>query len=101
MPETVYAHGRLFFYGEENGKRHNYAHDERFDIKLEQNDWLKKLYVDARHEDGYRRDQNPFDPGVSIEDDMSVLVRYASGANLTYHLTADSPWEGYRVAVRE
>ncbi|MFD4643324.1 Gfo/Idh/MocA family protein [Lentzea sp. NPDC058436] len=99
VPETVYAHGRLFFYGDENGKRHGYAHDERFDIKLEQNDWLKKLYVDARHEDGYRRDQNPFEPGVSIEDDMSVLVRYASGANLTYHLTAYSPWEGYRLMV--
>ncbi|MET9230512.1 Gfo/Idh/MocA family oxidoreductase [Lentzea sp. NPDC003310] len=99
VPETVYAHGRLFFYGAENGARHGYTHDDRFDIELEQNDWLKKLYVDARHEDGYRRDQNPFEPGVSIEDDMSVLVRYASGANLTYHLTAYSPWEGYRLMV--
>ncbi|MEV6715631.1 Gfo/Idh/MocA family oxidoreductase [Lentzea sp. NPDC051208] len=99
VPETVYAQGRLFFYGNENGERHGYTHDSRFDIELEQNAWLKKLYVDARHEDGYRRDQNPFEPGVSIEDDMSVLVRYASGANLTYHLTAYSPWEGYRLMV--
>ncbi|SEQ46487.1 Oxidoreductase family, NAD-binding Rossmann fold [Lentzea xinjiangensis] len=99
VPETVYAHGRLFFYGEENGKRHGYSHDERFTIDLERDAWLKKLYLDARHEDGYRRDQNPFAPGVSIEDDMSVLVRYASGANLTYHLTAYSPWEGYRLMV--
>jgi predicted dehydrogenase len=99
VPETVYAHGRLFFYGDENGERHGYTHDDRFAIDLKQNDWLKKLYLDARHEDGYRRDQNPFEPGVSIEDDMSVLVRYASGANLTYHLTAYSPWEGYRLMV--
>jgi hypothetical protein len=28
---------------------------------------------------------------------MSVLVRYARGATMTYHLTAYSPWEGYRV----
>jgi hypothetical protein len=28
---------------------------------------------------------------------MAVLVRYASGATLTYHLTAYAPWEGYRV----
>ena len=28
---------------------------------------------------------------------MAVLVRYASGASMTYHLTAYSPWEGYRV----
>ncbi|MCX2953000.1 Gfo/Idh/MocA family protein [Lentzea sp. NEAU-D7] len=99
VPETVYAQGRLFFYGKENGERHGYTHDDRFDIELERNAWLKKLYVDARHEDGYRRDQNPFEPGVSIEDDMAVLVRYASGANLTYHLTAYSPWEGYRLMV--
>ncbi|HEX7304925.1 Gfo/Idh/MocA family oxidoreductase [Lentzea sp.] len=99
VPETVYAQGRLFFYGDENGARHGHADDDRFDIDLERNEWLKKLYVDARHEDGYRRDRNPFEPGVSIEDDMSVLVRYASGVNLTYHLTAYSPWEGYRLMV--
>ncbi|WP_434440690.1 Gfo/Idh/MocA family protein [Lentzea sp. E54] len=99
VPETVYAHGRLFFYGAENGERHGHARDDRFAIDLRRDDWLRKLYLDARHEDGYRRDQNPFEAGVSIEDDMSVLVRYASGANLTYHLTAYSPWEGYRLMV--
>jgi predicted dehydrogenase len=26
-----------------------------------------------------------------------VLVRYDSGATMTYHLTAYAPWEGYRV----
>ncbi|WP_398683167.1 hypothetical protein [Streptomyces akebiae] len=35
---------------------------------------------------------------MTIEDDMAVLVRYASGAPLTYHLTAYAPWEGYRIA---
>ncbi len=99
VPETVYAQGRLFFYGDENGARHGHSGDARFEIDLERDEWLKKLYVDARHEDGYRRDQNPFEPGVSIEDDVSVLVRYASGASLTYHLTAYSPWEGYRLMV--
>src|SRR5438045_3470799 len=28
---------------------------------------------------------------------MAVLVRYAGGATMTYHLTAYAPWEGYRV----
>ncbi|GAA4080502.1 hypothetical protein GCM10022233_71000 [Streptomyces shaanxiensis] len=28
---------------------------------------------------------------------MAVLVRYAKGTTMTYHLTAYSPWEGYRV----
>jgi hypothetical protein len=45
---------------------------------------------------GYR-DRNVFDGDISIEDDMAVLVRYASGASMSYHLTAYSPWEGYRV----
>jgi predicted dehydrogenase len=35
---------------------------------------------------------------VTIEDDMAVLLRYRSGASLSYHLTAYLPWEGYRVA---
>jgi hypothetical protein len=28
---------------------------------------------------------------------MAVLVKYDTGATLSYHLTAYSPWEGYRV----
>ncbi|MGW6199445.1 Gfo/Idh/MocA family oxidoreductase [Kribbella sp. NPDC055110] len=43
------------------------------------------------------RDQSVFAPGVSIEDDMAVLVSYDTGATMTYHLTAYSPVEGYRV----
>jgi hypothetical protein len=29
---------------------------------------------------------------------MALLVTYASGATMTYHLTAYSPWEGWRIA---
>ncbi|GAB3855184.1 Gfo/Idh/MocA family oxidoreductase [Dactylosporangium cerinum] len=49
--------------------------------------------------DGYRRDQDVFAPGITIEDDLAVLVRYSRGATMTYHLTAYAPWEGYRVMV--
>ena len=28
---------------------------------------------------------------------MAVMVRYDTGATMSYHLTAYSPWEGYRV----
>ncbi|MDR7276265.1 Gfo/Idh/MocA family protein [Catenuloplanes atrovinosus] len=59
---------------------------------------LKALYLDAEHEDGYLRDQDVFAPGVSIDDTMSVLIRYAGRALVTYSLTAYSPFEGYRVA---
>jgi predicted dehydrogenase len=109
-PEQVYASGRLFFYGE-NGIRHGYARDyervhgspaakdDPFALHLADNPRLRALYLDAEHHDGYRRDQNVFAPGVSIEDDMAVLVRYDTGATMTYHLTAYSPWEGYRLMV--
>ncbi|MET8946478.1 Gfo/Idh/MocA family oxidoreductase [Streptomyces sp. NPDC004542] len=109
-PLSVYAVGGLFFYGAEAGRRRGLARDyarvhgspaavgDPFAVHLA--DWpvLSALYLDAEGEDGYHRDQNVFAPGVTIEDDMAVLVRYATGATLTYHLTAYSPWEGYRVA---
>ncbi|HWB36835.1 MAG TPA: Gfo/Idh/MocA family oxidoreductase, partial [Rugosimonospora sp.] len=58
---------------------------------------MRALYLDAEAEDAYYRDRNVFAPGVTIEDDMAVLARYSNGATMTYHLTAYSPWEGYRV----
>ncbi|MGP3967670.1 Gfo/Idh/MocA family protein [Streptomyces sp. 6N223] len=109
-PETVYARGGLFFYGDEAGRRRGLARDyarahgspaaedDPFAVRLADSPVLTALYLDAEAEDGYHRDQNVFGPGVTIEDDMAVLVSYASGATLTYHLTAYSPWEGYRIA---
>ncbi|MGW5662803.1 Gfo/Idh/MocA family protein [Streptomyces sp. NPDC003758] len=109
-PETVFAQGGLFFYGDEAGRRRGLARPYRrahgspaadgdpFALRLADSPALSALYLDAEREDGYHRDQNVFGPGVTIEDDMAVLVRYASGATLTYHLTAYAPWEGYRIA---
>jgi predicted dehydrogenase len=109
-PAEVYAMGRLFFYGPEAGRRHGYArgyaraHDapeaagDPFALHLADNPALRALYLDAEPADGYHRDMNVFAPGVSIEDDMAVLVRYSTGATMTYRLTAYTPWEGYRIA---
>jgi predicted dehydrogenase len=109
-PETVYAQGGLFFYGDEAGRRRGLARDytrahgaasaqdDPFAVRLADSSLLTALYLDAEAADGYQRDQNVFGPGVTIEDDMAVLVRYASGATLTYHLTAYAPWEGYRIS---
>lgn len=108
-PKTVTAHGRLFFYGE-NGKKHGHdrgyirAHgndssrDDPFALLLEDNMALKQLYLEAEEHDGYQRDLNVFGDGVSIEDDMAVLVKYTTGATMSYHLTAFAPWEGFRIA---
>ncbi len=110
VPVRVFADGRLFFYGPA-GKARGYdrgyvrahgdpaAADDPFAIALDADPRLRALYLEAEGEDGYLRDRNVFAPGVSIEDDMAVLVRYASGATMSYHLHAYSPWEGYRVMV--
>ncbi|WP_326952762.1 Gfo/Idh/MocA family protein [Amycolatopsis sp. NBC_01286] len=109
-PETVFALGGLVFYGEENGRRHGHAtgytrgtgepaaRDDPFALDLERSPRLRALYRDAEAEDGYLRDRNVFSPGVTIEDDLSVLVRHRNGVVLNYHLHAYSPREGYRVA---
>jgi len=109
-PVEVHAVGRLFFYGEA-GQRHGYARDyprvhgsaaaagDPFALRLADHPKLRALYLDAESEDGYQRDVNVFAPGVSIEDDLAVLVRYDTGATMTYHLTAYAPWEGYRLMV--
>jgi predicted dehydrogenase len=109
-PTEVYAMGRLFFYGPEAGRRHGFARDyerahgapeaadDPFALRLADNPALRALYLDTERADGYHRDQNVFAPGVSIEDDMAVLVRYSTGATMTYRLTAYAPWEGYRIA---
>lgn len=108
-PQEVFGYGRLGFYGREAGERHGLrraydrahgaapAADDPFALDLAADDTLRALYLDAEQDDGYLRDRNVFDGPVTIEDDMAVLVRYTRGATMTYHLTAYSPWEGYRV----
>ncbi|KAL7419197.1 hypothetical protein Q5752_006034 [Cryptotrichosporon argae] len=108
-PKEVFGMGSLAFYGRANGEKSGWAReyyrardadaaaDDPFAIHLEDEPGLKALYADAEHVDGYHRDMNVFADDITIEDDMSVLVKYDTGATMTYHLTAYSPWEGYRV----
>lgn len=107
-PVRVFASGDLVFYGRENAERrgmYTFAGrgtdaraDDPFALDLTADPELKALYWDAEHHDGYRRDENVFGNYISIEDDLAVLVDYRGGARLSYHLTAYSPWEGFRVA---
>ena len=68
-------------------------------LDLRSDERLEALYLDAEHHDGYVRDQDVFSPGITIEDNLALLVDYRRGATLTYSLTAHGPWEGYRVTV--
>jgi predicted dehydrogenase len=109
--EEVFGYGRLGFYGAAAGRRHGWRREyarahgspaaaaDPFALDLAADEDLRELYLEAEADSGYIRDRNVFDGDISIEDDMAVLVRYASGASMSYHLTAYSPWEGYRVML--
>lgn len=111
-PSRVYARGALRFYGADNAKARGWGpRPERgtgaagtsgrdpFSLDLHRDERLRGLYLEAEHHDGYLRDRDPFDPGITIEDNLGLLVDYDSGATMTYALNAHSPWEGYRVSV--
>ena len=110
MPETVFAMGDLKFYGKENAEKRGVtefysrsrgselAEKDPFAIKIRDTDEiLQGLYYNAEHEDSYYRDQSVFSDGISIEDNMNVMVRYKNKVTMNYCLYAHAPWEGYRV----
>lgn len=109
-PELVFGLGSLAFYGKVNGEKMGTyrpyirstaqaaAKGDPFALDLRDGKGLEGLYWEAEKEDAYIRDQNVFGDGISIEDTMNLVVRYQSGAQLSYTLTAYSPWEGFRVA---
>jgi predicted dehydrogenase len=109
-PARVYASGGLRFYGAEAAARRSLGpRPERGTSDSPYHDWfsldlrtqpdLHELYRDQEHHDGYRRDRDVFDAGIDIEDNLSLVVDYRSGASMSYSLNAHSPWEGYTVAI--
>lgn len=109
IPKQVFAYGDLVYYGKENAiargqekwtKYPRYTGydtgDDPFALKLD-SEGMSGLYRGAEKETGYLRDQNVFRDGITIEDMMSVMVKYRSGQVLNYSLNAYCPWEGFRV----
>lgn len=111
IPESVFAMGGLMFYGRDNaiargdGALTAYprytgeprAADDPFRLDLSATPAYRALYLAAEAETGYVRDRNVFREGISIEDNLGVLVRYRGGMMLSYVLNAFSPREGMRV----
>ena len=109
IPVSVYATGKREFYTPEMAKRmglssyHERCHTcpEKdlcgFHMDLAKNKYLKALYLDNEHHDGYFRDRCVFRPDIDIEDTMNVLVRYDDGVTLSYSLNAFNSWEGYTI----
>lgn len=103
-PNEVFAYGDLEFYGKNGAFRgpncrtcsHKSTCEFYWDINKD--NFLKKLYVDHEHEDGYIRDNCLFREDINIYDKMSAQVKYTDNTVLNYSLTTYSPFEGWRVA---
>ena len=108
-PSVVFALGGLRFYGSDNARRRGLgprpdrsrdgAAGDPFALDIAADDGLRELYRDGEHLDGYIRDLDVFSDGITIEDNLNVVVGYQRGASMSYTLHAHSPWEGYRVAI--
>lgn len=109
VPETVFGFGRLAFYGRDNAKKRGIevkydrysgadTTNDPFAFDIEEREDTKKLYKDAEQHDGYQRDRNVFGDNITIEDTMSVLVKYRTDTTLNYSLNAFLPREGFHVA---
>ncbi len=108
-PVTVQANGKREFYTPQMAKRFGLqSHHERcftcpeaekctFRLDLAKNAKLKELYLDNEKYDGYFRDRCVFRPDIDIEDTMNVVVKYDTGATMSYSLNAFNAWEGYTI----
>ncbi|MCL1871857.1 MAG: Gfo/Idh/MocA family oxidoreductase [Promicromonosporaceae bacterium] len=108
VPARVFASAGLRFYGAANAaargmgerpERGTGVVGDPWSFDLTADPRLRALYLDAEQHDGYRRDLDVFSDGITIDDNMSLVVDYARGATMTYSLNAHAPWEGYTVAV--
>ncbi len=103
-PESVYALGDLEFYGKngpfraENCRNCAHTSDCKFFFDILKNDRLRRLYPDNEKYDGYFRDGCVFRNDVNIYDKMAATIKYMNGVQVSYSLTAYSPYEGYRIA---
>jgi predicted dehydrogenase len=110
IPTEVMATGKREFYTPEMAVRMGLqSHHKRcrtcpeksacgFHINLGSNPNHRSLYLDNEQYDGYYRDQCVFRPEIDIEDTLNVLVKYNTGATLSYSLNAFNAWEGYQIA---
>jgi predicted dehydrogenase len=109
-PEIVQACGKREFYTPKMAQRFGLqSYHERcrtcpekdkctFYLDLGADANFKELYLDNEKYDGYFRDRCVFRPDISIEDTMNVIVKYKTGATLSYSLNAFNAWEGYHIA---
>ena len=103
-PIEVFAYGKLEFYGHNSKFRgdkcrtcdHKTTCPFYFDITKDK--YLMELYVANENYDQYYRDACLFRENINIFDKMGASIKYANDVQVSYSLTAYSPYEGYRIA---
>jgi len=99
-PLEVVAYGALDKYGHNGPFRHANCRACIYKNKCElywditQNKEFMQLYVGCESEDGYYRDGCLYRNAINIYDTMSVQIKYANKAIVTYTLNATVPYEG-------
>lgn len=113
IASQVFAIGDLVFYGRANAVARGQAGwteygrytgvpeaaEDPFRLLLDEDPAMRELYLRAEAETGYLRDQNVFRDGITIEDSMSLVIKYRTGAMVNYSLNAFCPYEGFRVTL--
>jgi predicted dehydrogenase len=109
LPTRVYAKGTRQFYRPETADALGLTQrGERctgcpelarcnFRLDLSRKDYLRSVYSDHEHNDGYFRDRCVFSPEIDIPDTMNAVIDYERGTVLNYSLIAYAPVEGYRI----
>ena len=103
-PREVNAFGKVAFYGKNHSFRSTHCRKCSFTDQCEfywditKSKRMMELYVANEDADGYLRDGCVWDNDIDTYDSMTVEVRYANDALMTYSLNAYMPYEGQRIA---
>lgn len=103
-PVEVHAFGGLEHYGKNNAFRGKRCMDCphtaqcKFYWDMTKDKFMMDLYHANEKYDGYIRDNCLWREEIDIYDKMAVQIRYANDVQVSYSLTAYSPYEGFRLA---
>lgn len=103
-PSEVFAFGALEHYGKNNSFQSTncrpceHKNTCKFYFDMTKQKRLMELYADNEQYDGYLRDGCVWKEDIDIFDKMAASIKYANGVQVSYSLTAYSPYEGYRIA---
>lgn len=102
-PKSVSAFGKLRHYGKNGhfrGERcSNCNHTETCPYYVKITDFMREMYVDHEHLDGYIIDRCVFDPEIDTYDTMALTVEYDNGVIMAYSESSAAMYEGFKMYI--